>query len=118
MDCRSWSLACNGLPPFLPGLAPNAGGPDDGGGGGGGPERVAGGGGGGGGGNGIAVCTRAGKQTKNKQSQVSRTGPLRRSDHRSPLGPTERRRGVTRSGRACIVLATRRGPPSMTKRRV
>jgi len=66
MDCSSWSLACNGLPPFLPGLAPNAGGPDDGGGGGGGPERVAGGGGGGGGGNGIAICTRAGKTDKKK----------------------------------------------------
>jgi hypothetical protein len=83
MDCSSWSLACNGLPPFLPGPAPKAGA----GGGGGGPDRVAvgGGGGGGGGGNGIAVCTRAGK-TEKKQAvsgQSYRTTIRRRWDRRS-----------------------------------
>lgn len=102
MDCSSWSLACNGLPPFLPGLAPNAGGPNDGGGGGGGPERVAGGG-GGGGGNGIAVCTRAGKTDK-KQAVRSIV-----RDHYDGRTTVRRWEGAVWLGRAVRVMCWRHG---------
>lgn len=62
---------------------------------------------------GLHPCRK--NRQKSRQCQVSRSGPLRRSGHHSSLGPTERGRGVARSGRVCNVLATRRGPPSMTE---
>jgi len=107
MDCSSWSLACNGLPPFLPGLAPNTGGKDDGGGGGGGPERVTGGGGGGGGGNGMAICTRSGKTDK-KQAVGSVVWD--HYDGRTTIHRWDRRsEGTVWHGRTVRVMCWRHG---------